>query len=378
MTGGVTQPKGFKASGIWCGIKRTGKPDLSLIVSDVPCIAAGVFTRNSVKAAPLVVTRNHLANGQARAIVTNSGNANCFTGKFGLTYAKAMAKIMAAQLGIRPNDVLVSSTGIIGKPLPIKKITAGIPELAVSARRSKLQGTRAAQAIMTTDTKVKEIAVQFKLGSKTVTIGGCAKGSGMIEPNMATMLAFVTTDVMISRPLLKKALKQAIDESFNMITVDGCTSTNDMAVVLTNGMAGNPCIRTEGKHFREFCNALKFVCLDLAKKIVKDGEGATKLFQIHVSGAPTVIAARKAARAVAKSDLVKTAAYGKNANWGRIAAAIGSVGLNVTEKTLKIKTRQMTKSHIIIQADLGIGSKKAMALTCDLTEEYIKINGKYN
>ena len=378
IKGGITQPKGFKAAGIWCGIKKTGKPDLSLIVSDVPCVAAGVFTKNSIKAAPLLVTKRHLANGTAQAVVTNSGNANCFTGKTGLTCAKTMAAETARHLGIKSDDVLVSSTGIIGRPFPIQKVNAGLHGLVAQLKASRTAGTRAARAIMTTDKSVKEIAAQFKIGSKTVTIGGCAKGSGMIEPNMATMLGFLSTDISISRPLLKKALGQAVDDSFNMITVDGCMSTNDMVVIMANGQAENSCIKTEGRSFYEFCKALTFVCQDLAKKIVLDGEGAIKILQIHVSGAPTVTAARKAAKAIANSNLVKTAAYGKNANWGRIAAAVGSLGYHVSERTLQIKTRQLARNSILIQAGLGIGTKQAKALTCDLTEEYVKINSRYN
>ena len=231
---------------------------------------------------------------------------------------------------------------------------------------------------MTTDTFVKEIAVTVEITGKIITIGGCAKGSGMIEPNMATMLGFLTTDAAIDKKLLKEALKQAVDHSFNSITVDGCMSTNDMTAIMANGMAGNTLINTKDKNYDLFCQALTLCCMDLAKKIVKDGEGAKKLIEVYVDGAPSEKTARQAAKAIANSNLVKTAAYGKNANWGRIAAAVGSLGLNITEKNLNIKTKTPSPKNVIIQVDLGLGKSSAFVLTCDLTEDYIKINGAYN
>lgn len=378
IDGGITQPKGFKANGISCGIKRSGKSDLSLIVSDVPCAAAALYTKNSVKAAPLLVTHKHLKNGRAQAIITNSGNANCFTGHQGIIDAEIMAKTTAHYLNIKPTEVIVASTGIIGKPLPISKIQHGIPSVCAGLGASRKKSQAAAQAIMTTDLMMKECAVKIPIGGKTVSIAGCAKGSGMIEPNMATMFCFLTTDVAIDKKLLKKALLVATDLSFNCITVDGCMSTNDMVAILANGQAGNSVIKTAGSDFKKFCEALTFVCKDLAKKIVQDGEGAKKLFHIHVSGAKTDTIARTVAKAIANSNLVKTAAYGKDANWGRIAAAAGSLGLNITERNLKIKTAKRGAKTILIEVDLGMGQAEATVLTCDLTEEYIKINGDYN
>jgi glutamate N-acetyltransferase/amino-acid N-acetyltransferase len=286
--------------------------------------------------------------------------------------------VIAHQLKINTRETAVSSTGIIGKPLPLTKIKKAVPVLVSGLGTSAAKGTAAAAAIMTTDTFVKETAVSLKIGGKTVTIGGCAKGSGMIEPNMATMLAYVTTDAAIDKRMLKQALADAVDRSFHCITVDGCMSTNDMTIVLANGLAGNRRITAKGQAFDVFCQALTAVCFDLAKKIVRDGEGAKKLLQVSISGAPTAATARRAAKAVANSNLVKTAAYGKNANWGRIAAAVGSLGLNITEDRLTIQTRMIGGRDVMIHADLGLGQAEATVLTCDLTEDYIKINGAYN
>ena len=378
LRGGVTQPKGFQANGIACGIKKSGRPDLSLIVSDVPCTAAAVYTKNSVKAAPLIVTKKHLANGCARAVITNSGNANCFTGPQGIAHAQETAQVIAHQLKIKTRETAVSSTGIIGKPLPLTKIKKAVPVLVSGLGTSAAKGTVAATAIMTTDTFVKETAVSLKIGGKTVTIGGCAKGSGMIEPNMATMLAYVTTDAAIDKRMLKQALADAVDRSFHCITVDGCMSTNYMTIVLATGLAGNRRITVKGQAFDVFCQALTAVCFDLAKKIMRDGEGAKKLLQVSISGAPTAATARRVAKVVVNSNLVKTAAYGKNANWGRVAAAVGSLGLNITEDRLTIQTRMIGGRDVMIHADLGLGQAEATVLTCDLTEDYIKINGAYN
>ncbi len=376
IPGGVTAAQGFKANGLWCGIKRSGKPDLSLIVSDNKAVAAGVFTQNSVKAAPLLVCEKHLRNGQAQAIICNSGNANCFTGQAGIRDAKKTVDTTARELGIKPQDVIVTSTGIIGKPLPAGKILKAVPDLTAGLSRKGAKA--AAKGILTTDTCVKECAVKIKAGGKTITVGACAKGSGMIEPNMATMLCFVTTDANIASALLKKALQEASDKSFNRITVDGCMSTNDMVVVLANGQAGNKRITTKGKDYRAFAKALSHVCLDLAKKIVRDGEGATKFVTITVKRAPSHPTALKAAKAIANSVLVKTAAFGSNPNWGRVAAAVGSLGLNLTEKDIKIKFSPFKKKDIEIMVDLGKGKGTATVYTSDLSYEYIRINGEYN
>ena len=377
VKGGVTKPLGFTANGVRAGIKRSGKHDLSLIFSQKAATTAGVFTKNSIKAAPLIVSQKHLKNNRAQAVIVNSGNANCFTGKFGLIYAERTTQLIAKLLKIKKEDVLVTSTGIIGKPLPYNKIEAAAPALVAGLNAKG--GHLAALGIMTTDLAVKEIAVEIILDGKKVTIGGCAKGSGMIEPNMATMLGFITTDVAINAPLLKAALKEATEKTFNCISVDGCMSTNDMVTVMANGLAGNKAITTRGKNYQKFYQALELVCRDLAKKIVIDGEGATKFIEITVSGGKSPAQAKEAAMKIANSPLVKTAAYGNNPNWGRVAAAVGSLGLTqVTEETLKIKFTSFLKKDIKILVDLHLGKHKATVYTCDLSLEYVKINGRYN
>ena len=376
IPGSITSPAGYRASGMACGIKKSGKPDLALIYSEIPAVCAGVFTKNSIKAAPLIVSMEHLRHNSAQAIIINSGNANCFTGKFGLLYARQSTEIISRLLDIRKSDVLVTSTGIIGKTLPFYKIKASAP--ALIARLSRNGANKAAKAILTTDLKTKEIAVQTALSGKKITIGGIAKGSGMIAPNMATMLGFLTTDAAISPKMLKLALRRANDKSFNCITVDGCMSTNDMVILMANGLAGNRPIVKSGKDFDIFCEALDFACLDLAKKIVLDGEGATKFIEITVNGAKSEKQARNVALAIANSVLFKTAAYGSNPNWGRAAAAIGSLGLGVTEDRLKIKFSSFAKKEIHISVDLNLGYAKATVYTCDLSLDYVRINGKYN
>lgn len=376
VTGGVTAALGFKAHGLSCGIKKSGKPDLALIASDVPAPAASVFTRNSIKAAPIIVSQEKMRFKKIQAIIVNSGNANCFTGSFGLLYARRSTELIAELMNINSDHVLVASTGIIGRPLAYKKIEEAAPRLV--AGLSPQNGKKAAQAILTTDKKIKETAVEFSLGGKKVTIGACAKGSGMIQPNMATMLAFITTDCAIAQRLLQQALCSAVEPSFNSITVDGCMSTNDMVTVMASGLAGNKMIDAPGKNFEIFQKALHVVCLDLAKKIVLDAEGATKFIEVMVTGAATCRQAKAAALAIANSNLVKTAAYGCNPNWGRVAAAVGSLGLKVSEKDLKIRFSSFAKKNITMTVDLNLGKQKATVYTCDLTLEYVKINGKYN
>ena len=377
FSGGVTAPKGFKANGVAAGIKRSGKRDLALIVSDVPAVTAAVCTKNSVKAAPLLVSQKHLRGHKARAIIANSGNANCFTGKSGLACAERTTEIIGKLLGIQKEKVVVASTGIIGRLLPFAKIQNAAKGLVQGL--SVGGGKKAAEAILTTDLKEKTIAVQVNLGGKAVTIGACAKGSGMIAPDMATMLAFITTDAAISAPMLQKALSYANERSFNSITVDGCMSTNDMAVVLANGLARNKRIITVGKDFNVFTKALTHVCLDLARKIVSDGEGATKFIDIRILGGKTHAQAQKAGLAVANSVLVKTAAFGSNPNWGRVAAAVGALGIaGVTEDTLKIKFSDFARKDITITVNLNKGRATATVYTCDLSYDYVKINGAYN
>lgn len=377
IKGSITQPKGYKANGLYCGIKRSGKPDLALIVSNVPAISAAVFTANSVKAAPLIISQRHIKKNITQAIIVNSGNANCFTGNFGLLYAGKTAELIARILKISKTSVLVSSTGIIGKPLPFEKIQGAAQSLVDGLKTTGAH--LAAQAILTTDTKTKEIAVQINLSGKKVTIGACAKGSGMTAPNMATMLAFITTDAAINASMLKLALKQSVDRSFNLITIDGCMSTNDMVTIMANGFAKNKLITSTGKDFNIFFQALTYVCQSLAKKIVLDAEGATKFIKIHVNGCENEEQAKRIGLAVANSNLVKTAAFGSNPNWGRVAAAVGSLGISkITEKNLKIKFSPFDKKEISITVDINLGKINTTIYTSDLSYEYVKINGEYN
>jgi len=376
LNGGITKPKGFKANGIHCGIKRT-KEDLCLIVSDTMANAACVFTKSSIKAAPLGVTKNHLRNNKALAIIVNSGNANCFTGRFGVIYAQKTCELIGTSLNTATSNVLVASTGIIGKALPYKKIQKKAKDLVKGL--SVNGGLKAAKGILTTDLVVKQCSVSLTLGGKKVTIGGISKGSGMIAPNMATMLGFITTDAAISSAMLKKALAGACSKSFNCINVDGCMSTNDMVVILANGLADNKTITTGGKEYKKFLDALSYVCLELAKKIVLDGEGATKFIEIEVTGAKTEKQAHTVADAIGNSNLVKTAAFGSNPNWGRVAAAIGSVGIKaVSEENVKIDFTSFAKKNIKILIDLNIGKSTATVYTSDLSYKYVKINVEYN
>ncbi len=377
VNGGVCAPKGFQANGMSAGIKRSGKPDLGLIISEVPAVTAGVFTINSIKAAPLLVSMKHIKSGISRAVLVNSGNANCYTGAFGLKYAEESTVLIGNLLGVKPQDVLVTSTGIIGKQLPYNKIVESAANLVKGLVSNG--GKKFATAIMTTDLKLKEIAVQITLGGKTVTIGGCAKGSGMIEPNMATMLGFITTDVAISLSLLKAALQDANTKSFNSITVDGCMSTNDMVTIQANGLANNKKITTKGTDYQKFVDALIVVSRDLAKKIVLDGEGATKFITINVVGSANEPQAQKIAKAIANSALVKTAAFGSNPNWGRVGAAVGSLGIKgINEETMKISFSPFDKKDIAINVELRLGKAKATVYTCDFSYDYVKINGEYN
>ncbi len=374
---GITQAKGFKANGVWCGLKRSGNEDLSLVYSEVPAIAACVYTKNSVVAAPLIICKKHLRNNKAQAIVINSANANCFTGDQGYTDAKQMTELTAKSLGLKSSDVLVASTGIIGKPLKMDKIAEGIAPLVEGLDKSGFR--KCARGILTTDTVIKQKAVEFKIGSKTVTVGGCAKGSGMIAPNMATMLGFITTDAAITPKMLKQALRQATEESFNCITVDGCMSTNDMVAVLANGLAENKLIEAEGKSYDLFLAALREVCVDMSRKIVLDGEGASKFVEINVLGAKSHKQAKEVGLVVANSMLVKTAVAGSNPNWGRVAAAVGSLGIKyITERNLDISFSSFDKAEIQINIKLNAGQAKATVYTSDLSYEYVRINMEYN
>ncbi len=395
INGSVTAPRDFLAAGINCGIKKD-KLDLALIVSVAPAFAAGVFTKNIVKAAPVVISQKHLMGGRAQAIIVNSGNANCLTGKKGIDCAVAAAKAVAGSMLIKNYNVLVASTGVIGKPLDFEKIKAAVPKLV---RRLSVAGEfSAAKAIMTTDLCPKRIAVAVKIGGRTVKIGGIAKGSGMINPNMATMLCFLTTDADIELRALRSSLRDSAEDSFNAITVDGDMSTNDSVFILANCLAGNPRIKYGTKDYKIFCGALCYVTAYLAKEMVRDGEGASKFIEVEVRGAKNKDDAVKIAKGIANSNLVKTAMAGEDPNIGRIASAAGAAGVKfeeskfdisiggikiveggnaVYQKRPKVK-RLLKKDEIGISVDLHSGKASAKVWTCDLTERYIKINARYN
>jgi glutamate N-acetyltransferase / amino-acid N-acetyltransferase len=369
-------PQGFKANGASCGLKRSGKPDLALIYSAKPALACAKFTTNSIIAAPLIVCKKHL--GQAKkfqAVLVNSGNANCFTGKAGISDALACAGYLADKLKISPSSVLVNSTGIIGKRLDVGKIKLGIPGLVAGLSPAGIH--KAKKAIMTTDTFAKEVSIQLKIAGKTVRICGIAKGAGMIAPDMATMLCFIMTDAAITQSALNKALTGAVDKSFNCISVDGCMSTNDTVLVLANASAGNRLI-SSGAPLRQFSQALEMICLDLAKMVVQDGEGATKFIQIDVYQAKDTLEAKKIALNIANSALFKTAVYGQNPNFGRVVAAVGASGLNIKEEKLKIKLGSLKGKQVKLTVGLSRGKAKCTVYTSDLTPEYIKINAAYN
>lgn len=395
MKTGITAPKGFKAAGIHCGIKRF-KKDLALIVSEVPAIAAGVFTLNKVQAAPVLLCKKHLSkNEKFRAIIINSGNANACTGEQGYNDALEMAKLTAEALHINPQEVFVSSTGVIGEPLPMNKISEGIKKIVENL--SEDDNLASAEAILTTDTFVKTAVASFDIDGKTVTIGGIAKGSGMIHPNMATMLAFITTDAAIEKNTFQSLLKNITDKTFNRIVVDGDTSTNDMVIALANGMSGiKPIVDNTGA-YELFSYNLYKVLKKLSIDIARDGEGATKLIEINVEGAKNDDEALKAAKAVALSPLVKTAIHGEDANWGRIIAAVGYSGIDFDPSKFEIiindtpillqnykvalpaevanKTLKPKEIKLLIKLNYGDG--KATCWTCDFSEEYVKINGSY-
>jgi len=395
INGGVTAPNGFKAAGVHGGLKMN-KKDVSLIFSEVPAVAAGVFTTNKVAAAPVIIDKEQLAKGnKISAIVCNSGIANACTGEQGIKDGWDTIRFTAEQLNISENSVLISSTGVIGKNLFMDRLMKGI-SIAVK-NLSKDNHTAAAEAIMTTDTFSKEYAVKFSVNDSEIIIGGMAKGSGMIKPNMATMLAFITTDALISKDLLQESLKIVVNKTFNRISVDNDTSTNDMVIVLANGLSRVPEIKKDTEEYGLFLNALEKVCRTLAKMIVKDGEGATKLIEVNIKGAATPEYALKAARAVADSYLVKTAIHGADANWGRIIAAVGYSGIefNPEKVTLKISglnildagykvvfsekeaKEVLMKNEVKIEVDLHDGIYEETIWTSDLSKEYITINASY-
>lgn len=369
-------PAGFKANGVASGLKKSGKPDLALIYSQFPAVACAKFTTNSIIAAPLIVCKKHLKSAKRfQAILINSGNANCFTGKSGIQDAQASAGYVARELKIPRRSVLVNSTGIIGKKLDVIKIKKAIPELVSGLSGAGIH--KAGKAIMTTDTFVKEVSVSLKLGAKVVHICGIAKGAGMIAPHMATMLCFIMTDANIAKRELNRALSEAVENSFNRITVDGCMSTNDTVLALANAAAGNKTI-SGGKDLRNFSNALESVCLDLAKMVVYDAEGATKFIQINVNQAKDPREAKKVALNIANSVLFKAAVFGENPNFGRVAAAVGASGIKIREEQLKIKLGSLKGKQVKLVVNLSRGKAKAAVFTSDLTPEYIKINAGYN
>ncbi len=394
IPGGITAPKGFRACGTHCGIKKSWKKDIALIYSDTLANAAAVFTTNKVKAAPVLVSMENIKDGKAQAIIANSGCANACTGAEGLEDAHIMAKSTAAVLNVRPDNVLVASTGSIGSKLPMKNILGCVRHL--SKNLTVDGGVDAAEAILTTDTRKKEIAVQLKAGGKTVTIGGIAKGSGMIAPNMATMFAFITTDADIPSIKLKAYLNEAVERSFNMVVVDKDTSTNDCVFLLANGAARNRAF--SAKDEKEFKAALDHVCIYLAKEIARDGEGATKLIEVKVAGAKTPKDAKLVAKAVVGSDLLKAAIFGHDPNFGRIMAAVGYSGANIKQDLISVfiggtqvidggkaiyfdkhaAQKHMKEKEINISIMMGQGTHMATAWGCDLTYDYVKINAKYH
>ena len=398
IKGGVCAAKGFTAAGVHCGIRKNkSKRDLSLIFSEQPASAAAVYTTNLVKGAPLTVTKANIADGKAQAVICNSGNANTCNAN-GIEIAEQMCELLAAEMGIKASDVVVASTGVIGQPLNIAPIAAGIPMLKAALGDNS---DHAAEGIMTTDVKKKEIAVSFTVDGVECKIGGIAKGSGMIHPNMATMLVFITTDCAISPAMLQKALSSDITETFNMISVDGDTSTNDMVTVLANGMAGNAEITAEGEAFDAFMKALNTVTVYLCRQIAADGEGATKLLECKVSGAADLATAKTVAKSVVCSSLTKAAMFGADANWGRVLCAIGYSGAAVDVNKIDVafksakgvlpvckngagvafseeKAREiLLESEIEILVDLNSGEASSTAGGCDLTYDYVKINGDY-
>jgi len=396
LTGGISAVPGFLAAGMASGIKKTNAPDLALIVSECTATVAGVFTVNKAVAAPVLLDRQRIRHGKARAILINSGNANACTGGQGYQDAVEMAALAAKALGVPPEEVLVSSTGVIGKPLPMDRIRAAVPLLAGRLRREG--GEDAARAIMTTDTTLKMAAAMDTIGGRPVVLGGIAKGSGMIHPHMATMLAYLATDAKVSRAMLQRGLRQATAHTFNRIPVDGDTSTNDTVLCLANGLAGNRPIAPGSADARRFHALLNHVCLELAKQIARDGEGATKFVELVVKGARTRTDALRVANTVATSSLVKTAWFGEDSNWGRIMAAVGRAGIPIRENLIAISygavpvvrrgvglgeaaeeraNMVLKEREFTLTVDLGAGRETCRVWTTDLSLDYVKINASY-
>lgn len=402
IQGGVTAAKGYKASGTSAGIKKNGSMDMAMIVSDVPCVAAGTFTTNIVKAAPVKWDQEVVYNHPyAQAVVCNSGVANACTGAEGYKYCMETAQKAAEVLDIDKMSVLVASTGVIGQQIPIDKIKAGVEKLVPMVEDTLESGTLYAKAIMTTDTVKKEVAVSFELDGKTVTVGGCCKGSGMIHPNMCTMLGFVTTDIAITKEMLQKALSASVEDTYNMVSVDGDTSTNDTVLLLANGLAGNELITEENEAYQKFTDALNYVNTYLAKAIAGDGEGATALFEVKIIGAESKEQAVTLSKSVVTSSLTKAAIYGHDANWGRILCAMGYSGAQFDPEKVDLyfesaagklqiiedgvacdyseeeATKILSEEAVTAIADIKMGDATATAWGCDLTYDYVKINADY-
>ena len=393
---GVTFPKGFKAAGVKAGIKKSGNLDLALIYTEKEAAVAGVFTKNAVAAAPVIVSREVVKGGKAHAIVANAGCANACTGETGLANARKMAALAAAEVGCAPDEVLVGSTGIIGVNLPMDKLEAGIK--AAAAELSEDGSKNAGNAIITTDTYSKACSCEVEIGGKAVRFGAIAKGSGMIQPNMATMLCYITTDANISSQLMQKALSEIVEVSFNMISVDGDMSTNDTVLVLANGASGAAEITDGSPEYDKFYATLKEICQELSKRIAADGEGATKFLTINVSGTKTFEDAKTVAMSIAKSPLVKTAFFGEDPNWGRVICAVGYAGIPMVPEKTVIKFggvpvyanglgaefneddihKVMAEHDIVIDVEMGMGDAKATVWSCDFSYEYVKINGEYH
>jgi len=395
VDGGVTAPAGFSACGVAAGLKASGEFDVAIVVAEHACPAAAVFTTNKVAAAPVVVSRRHMTGGSARAVVINAGNANACTGAAGERDAEATAAALAERLGCSAGEVLVGSTGVIGVSLPVAKLLGALP--AAVAGLSTSGGPLAAQAIMTTDTVPKEVALEFAIGAMTYRVGGMAKGSGMIQPNMATMLSVITTDAPLTAEACDAALRAATDATFNRVTVDSDTSTNDTCILLASGAAGGEAITTGDARYASVARAVRAVAEGLARMIARDGEGATKLITVTVRGAASVADAELAAFAIANSPLVKTAIFGRDANWGRVAMAIGKSGCALDASAFDITFagipvcsagaatgfdedeafEALGKTDVDVDVDLHVGDADATVWTCDLTYDYVRINGEY-
>ena len=398
VKGGVCSAKGFRAAGVAAEIKYKGRNDVALIVADAPCSAAAMFTTNKVAAAPVVYDREVIRGGCVQAILANSGCANACTGEQGMKDARLSALVTAGELGIDPRCVLVASTGVIGRPLPMDRLLAGMRLAKAALGRTAEHGLAAEKAVMTTDTKPKQACATVTVGGRNVVVGGMVKGSGMIEPNMATMLGFITTDADVSSSMLRRALFRAVSKSFNKLVVDGDESTNDSVFVMASGQAGNARIVRAGADFDTFCEALEAVCVSLAKQMAADGEGATKFVTVTVKGAKTQRDADRAARAVAKSPLAKTSWFGKDPNWGRVLAAVGYSGADVVAEKAEVfygrewafkrgtvaDTAQLKKlekvmdgSELTVKVDLHLGDFESTIYTCDFSLDYVHINADY-